>query len=97
MLAFKKSDYRPQTKLREGNVFTPVCQSFRPQGSWGVYPSMDLPTPDREDTHPPPAEPPPGQTPTSPEIATKANSTHPTGMHTYLETVNSFCLFADNC
>ena len=22
------SDYRPQTKLREANVFTPVCQSF---------------------------------------------------------------------
>ena len=28
--------YRPQTKLREGNVFTPVCHSV--QG--GVYPSM---------------------------------------------------------
>ena len=24
--------YRPQTKLREGNVFTPVCQSFYSQG-----------------------------------------------------------------
>ena len=24
--------YRPQTKLREGNVFTPVCQSFCSQG-----------------------------------------------------------------
>ena len=25
------SDYRPQTKLREANVFTPVCQSFYSQ------------------------------------------------------------------
>ena len=24
--------YRPQMKLREGNVFTPVCQSFCSQG-----------------------------------------------------------------
>ena len=24
--------YRPQTKLREGNLFTPVCQSFCSQG-----------------------------------------------------------------
>ena len=27
--------YRPQTKLREGNVLTPVCQSFFSQG--GVH------------------------------------------------------------
>ena len=26
--------YRPQTKLRKGNVFTSVCQEFCPQ--WGV-------------------------------------------------------------
>ena len=31
--------YRPQTKLRKGNVFTPVCKSFWSQGG-GVYPSM---------------------------------------------------------
>ena len=36
--------YRPQTKLREGYVFTPVCQSFcsrgggdvRDRGGWGM-------------------------------------------------------------
>ena len=28
----KCSYYRPQTKLRKGNVFTPVCQSFCSQG-----------------------------------------------------------------
>ena len=27
--------YRPQTKLRQGNIFTPVCQSFCSQ-VWGV-------------------------------------------------------------
>ena len=32
--------YRPQTKLRKGNVFTPVCQSFCSRGR--VYPSMHL-------------------------------------------------------
>ena len=26
------SNYRPQTKLREGNVFRSVCQEFCPQG-----------------------------------------------------------------
>ena len=27
--------YHPQTKLQKGYVFTPVCQSFCPQGEWG--------------------------------------------------------------
>ena len=27
------ANYRPQTKLRKGNVFTPVCQSFCSQGT----------------------------------------------------------------
>ena len=31
--------YRPQTKLRKGNVFTSVCQGFCPRRK-GVYPSM---------------------------------------------------------
>ena len=45
--------YRPQTKLRKCNVFTPVCQSFC---SWGVvYPSMHW----GRQTHP-------GQTPPCP-------------------------------
>ena len=26
--------YRPQTKLREGNVFTPVCDSVHKEGLW---------------------------------------------------------------
>ena len=29
------SYYRPQMKLREGNVYTPVCQSFCPLGGGG--------------------------------------------------------------
>ena len=32
--------YRPQTKLRKGNVLTSVCQEFCPWG--GEYPSMHL-------------------------------------------------------
>ena len=36
--------YRPQTKLRKGNVFTSVCQEFCPQGE--VYtPQADTPFP----------------------------------------------------
>ena len=29
--------YRPQMKLRECNVFTPVCQSFSSQGEGGCH------------------------------------------------------------
>ena len=29
---YKAFNYCPQTKLREGNVFTPVCESFCSQG-----------------------------------------------------------------
>ena len=29
--------YRPQTKLRKGNLFTSVCQEFCPQGEGEVY------------------------------------------------------------
>ena len=32
-------NYRPQTKLLKGNVFTPVCQSFCSQGGEGACPS----------------------------------------------------------
>ena len=45
--------YRSQTKLRKGNVFTPVCQSFCSQG--GVCPSAIL-------GYTPPSRHPPGQT-----------------------------------
>ena len=69
------SDYHPQMKLREGNVFTPVCDSVHrgmvciPAGvvsAWGWPPGT-------------PGHPSPGQTP--PETATEAGGTHPTGMH----------------
>ena len=48
---FRLDIYRPQTKLRKGNVFTPVCQSFCSQG--GVCPSVCW------DTLPPTSHPPP--------------------------------------
>ena len=47
--------YRPQTKLREGNAFTPVCQSFCSRrevsgsGSGGIYPPRSQPP---SHTHP---------------------------------------------
>ena len=70
--------YRPQTKLRKGNVFTPVCQSFCSQGrvSAPVHAGIHLPgqTPPRQtpstradtshlDRHPYPGRHTPGQTP----------------------------------
>ena len=60
--------YRLQTKLRKGNVFTPVCDSV--QGG-GVH----LP----RQTHTPPGRHPPSP---HPERATTADCTHPTGIHT---------------
>ena len=44
---FTKTCYRPQTKLWEGNVFTPVCQSFCSQR--GDLPDKDPPL-DRDPT-----------------------------------------------
>ena len=36
--------YRPQTELREGNVFTSVCQEFCPGGGVHTYfPQADTP------------------------------------------------------
>ena len=37
MLGHQLINYRPQTKLRKGNVFTSVCQEFCPQGEGGVH------------------------------------------------------------
>ena len=51
--------YRPQTKLRKGNVFTSVCQEFCPQG--GVYASMHWGRHPRAGTHHPRAGTPPWQ------------------------------------
>ena len=62
--------YRPQMKLREGNVFTPICQSFCSQGGLPNPPSpVGRPggvgqTPPDADADPPSRPlPPPGQTP----------------------------------
>ena len=66
ILIQKYTRYLPQTKLRKGDVFTPVCQSFCSQG---VYPSAcwDMPPPGQTPPgrHPPRAQP-PGQTPPPP-------------------------------
>ena len=53
-----KANYRPQTKLWEGNVFTPVCDSVH----GGVYPSMHWTGVHRIGRQPPPrADPPLGR------------------------------------
>ena len=50
------SYYRPQTKLRKGNVFTPVCQSFCSQGGvclsacWDTHPLGRYPQGPQADT-----------------------------------------------
>ena len=54
ILTFLAIYYRPQTKLRKGNLFTSVCWEFCPQGG-GVHPPRQ---------NPPPSRHPPGQTPT---------------------------------
>ena len=41
--------YRPQTKLRKGNVFTSVCQEFRPQGE--MYTPLWADTPGQTTTY----------------------------------------------
>ena len=66
------SFYRPQTKLRKGNVFTPVCQLFCSRGE--VSASVHAGIPPWAGT-PPLGRHPPVQT------ATAADGTHPTGMH----------------
>ena len=71
--------YRPQTKLRKGNVFTPVCDSVH--GGRGVRLKTT------------PGQTPPGQTPArqttpyadpSSKTAIAVDGTHPTGMHSCL-------------
>ena len=59
--------YRPQTKLRKGNVFTSVCQEFCPQGGCtphllGRHPPRQTP-PGRQPLgrHPPPGKSPPSR------------------------------------
>ena len=73
-------NYRPQTKLWEGSVFTPVCDSAHDgcvsqhaMGMWCVCPP------------PPWADAPTSWADTSPhKTATEAGGTHPTGMHSCL-------------
>ena len=55
------SFYRPQTKLREGIVFTPVCDSVH--GGGGVYPSMQWAGGVHPARQTPPGQTPPRETP----------------------------------
>ena len=57
---------RPQTRLREGNYFTPVCQSFCSRGWWWCTPPRQ--TPPTGQTHPPGAN-------------WSGDGMHPTGIH----------------
>ena len=59
--------YHPQTKLRKGSDFTPVCDSVRR--------GVEVCTPSSAQT---PLNPPPSPLA---GIATEAGTTHPTGMH----------------
>ena len=71
--------YRPQTKLRNGYVFTPVCHSVH--GGWG------LSAPVHAGIYRHLGRQPPGRRPLSCPVhagihmATAADGTHPTGMH----------------
>ena len=73
------------TKLRQGNIFTGVCQSFCSRGECLPQCMLGLPPP-RENTPPPrkytpQKHPPPKHTPAPPPpMVTAANGTHPTGM-----------------
>ena len=84
------------TKLRQGNVFTPVCLSFCSQGVGGVCHPPSRHPPGRHPLGRLPWADPPGQTPPCPVHAgihtpppgqcmlgysQQAGGTHPTGMH----------------
>ena len=65
-------------RLGQGNVFTPICQSFCSRGSLsGQTPPADIPPSGQPlDRHLPTL----GRHPL-PEMATEVGGTHPTGMH----------------
>ena len=70
------------TKLRQGNIFTSVCQEFCSQGGGGVCVSACWDTPPAWAVHA-------GIHPTCPvhagiDMATAADGAHPTGMHSCL-------------
>ena len=68
--------YRLQTKLWEGKVFTPVCHSVHRRGTVYTHLGRHLPR------QTPPRQTPLWADPPSPsEMATAADGTHPTGMH----------------
>ena len=75
----KADFYRPQKKLRKGNIFTRVCQEFCPQG--GV-----CQTPPVLGRHPPRQT---RQTPPTPLWADTPLGRHPLGIH--LPPADSYC------
>ena len=94
------SCYHLQTKLRKGNVFTPVCQSFCSQGGVSASVHAGIHTPIPGQTSPwadtPQADTLPGKTPPGRhplpvhagiDMATAADGTHPTGMHSCFSVV----------
>ena len=80
------SFYRPQIKLRKGNVLTSVCQEFCPQGAdvhlLGRHPQTDTAPPQAPPGQTPPRQTPPGQTP--PWADTPPRQTPPIGRHSPL-------------
>ena len=82
--------YRPQTKLRKGNVFTSVCQEFCPRGVGGaVCSSACWDTPPRKHT---PREVHPSLRKAHLPTVTAADCTHPTGMLSCLNIIPVICI-----
>ena len=80
-------------EVAESNVFTSVCQEFFPQGERCTPPRQTHSRADISGRQTPPqadttswadTRPPWAATPPPPEIATGADGTHPTGMHSCL-------------
>ena len=75
--------YRSQTKLREGNVFTPVCHSVY-MGGLPSHNAMGLAYPPPPNRTPRNQTPPRQDTDNTTRYGQQAGGTHPTGMHTCL-------------
>ena len=82
--------YRPQTKLRKGNVFTSVCQEFCPRGGvqaqaqGGLQGGVQAQAQGVSRPRPRPRGvciPACTEADTPQQTATAADGTHPTGMH----------------